>query len=60
MIVEQKIKRKLTDEKSRESAKEKTNLSSVTEVDRLYHVFANIIYIYFSFNKLNLRSSYFP
>lgn len=43
MIMEQKLKRKLTDEKSSKRAKEITNLSSVTEVDLLYHVVANII-----------------
>lgn len=41
--MEQKLKRKLTDEKSSKRAKEITNLSSVTEVDLLYHVVANII-----------------
>lgn len=52
MFVEQKIKRKPTDEKSRKLAKEITNLSSVTEVDLLYHVVANIIAIFLLINLI--------
>lgn len=48
--MEQKIRRKLTDEKSWKRAKEITNLSSVTEVDLLYHVVANIIAIFLLIN----------
>lgn len=52
MIVKQKIKRKLTDEKSRKLAKEITNLSSVTELDLLYHVVANTIATFLLINLI--------